>query len=71
MVEYTLTVAAVDGVGNVDPTPASLTWTVDTTAPDTTIDSAIDGNGNPVDDGGTILHITLSPLNFQVVQPMM
>ena len=41
----------VDGVGNVDPTPALWTWTVDTTAPDTTIDSAIDGNNNPVDNG--------------------
>ena len=44
MDEYTFTDAAVDVVGNEDPTPASLTWTVDTTAPDTIIDSAIDGN---------------------------
>ena len=50
---YTFTVAAVDAVGNEDPTPASLTWTVDTTPPDTSIDSAIDGDGNPVDDDGT------------------
>ena len=49
---YTFTVAAVDGVGNVDPTPASLTWIVDKTAPDTVIDSAIDGNNNPVANGG-------------------
>ena len=48
---YNFTVAAVDGVGNVDPTPASLTWTVDTTPPDTTIDSAIDGNNSPVANG--------------------
>ena len=47
------TVAAVDGVGNKDPTPASFTWTVDTTALDTIIDSAIDGNNNPVLDGNT------------------
>ena len=53
MVAYNFTVAAVDGVGNKDPTPASLTWTVDKTAPDTTIDSAIDGNNNPVLDGNT------------------
>ena len=50
---YNFTVAAVDGVGNKDPTPASFTWTVDKTAPDTTIDSAIDGNNNPVGNGNT------------------
>ena len=53
MVRHNFTVAAVDGVGNEDPTPASLTWTVDTTAPDTIIDSAIDGNNNPVGNGNT------------------
>ena len=52
MVHHTFRVTAVDGVGNVDPTPASLTWIVDTTALDTMIDSAIDGNNNPVDNGG-------------------
>ena len=62
--------AAVDGVGNVDPTPASLTWIVDKTAPDTVIDSAIDGNNNPVANG-SILHLTLSPLHSRVSQPMM
>ena len=50
---YNFTVAAVDGVGNVDPTPALWTWTVDTTSPDTIIDSAIDGNNNPVGNGNT------------------
>ncbi|WP_284668648.1 Ig-like domain-containing protein [Myxococcus sp. SDU36] len=35
--EHTLEVRAVDGDGNVDPTPATYTWTVDTTAPDTLI----------------------------------
>ena len=53
MVRDNFRVAAVDAVGNEDPTPASLTWTVDTTAPDTTIDSATDGNNSPVDNGGT------------------
>ncbi|MFP2913352.1 cell envelope biogenesis protein OmpA, partial [Pyxidicoccus sp. 3LFB2] len=34
---HTLNVRAVDAAGNVDPTPATRTWTVDTAAPDTTI----------------------------------
>nr|WP_236673441.1 Ig-like domain-containing protein [Comamonas sp. JC664] len=35
--EHTLQVRAVDADGNMDPTPATYTWTVDTTAPDTLI----------------------------------
>jgi large repetitive protein len=33
-------VRAIDLAGNVDPTPASFSWTIDTTPPETTIDAA-------------------------------
>jgi hypothetical protein len=36
---HSFQVRAVDKVGNTDPTPASVSWVVDTTAPDTTITS--------------------------------
>ncbi|WP_082282730.1 Ig-like domain-containing protein [Myxococcus hansupus] len=36
---HTLRVRAVDAAGNIDPTPASRTWTVDTTAPETSFTS--------------------------------
>jgi hypothetical protein len=34
---HSISVVATDSLGNVDPTPAVRTWTVDTTPPDTTI----------------------------------
>jgi outer membrane protein OmpA-like peptidoglycan-associated protein len=34
---HTLQVRAVDGASNVDPTPSSYTWVIDTTAPDTSL----------------------------------
>lgn len=38
--DHTLAVRAIDGAGTVDTTPATHSWTIDTTAPDTTIDTA-------------------------------
>ena len=40
---HTFRVAATDAVGSTDPTPASRGWTVDTIAPDTSIDSGPSG----------------------------
>jgi hypothetical protein len=39
---HTVDVRAIDAAGNVDPTPASRTWFVDATAPETKIDSGPD-----------------------------
>ncbi|MFV0318709.1 MAG: Ig-like domain repeat protein [Microthrixaceae bacterium] len=41
--QHTFEVRAVDGAGLADPSPASLTWTVDTVAPTVTIDSGPSG----------------------------
>ncbi len=50
--QYTLEIRAHDRVGNRDPSSASFTWTVDTSPPDTTIDSATDGNNTVINAGG-------------------
>jgi hypothetical protein len=57
---HTVTAAAGDEVGNVDPTPASITFTVDTTAPNGTITggTGLSGDTTPAvsfaaDEGGS------------------
>src|SRR6186713_229967 len=49
---HTFSVRSEDNAGNKDSTPASFTWTVDTTPPMTSIISAIDGNNNTISDNG-------------------
>jgi hypothetical protein len=43
---HTFDVRAIDPAGNADATPASQTWTIDVTAPNTTIDSAPNNPSN-------------------------
>jgi hypothetical protein len=49
---HTFSVFSQDTAGNKDLTPASFTWTVDTTAPAATIESAVDGNNNTISNNG-------------------
>ena len=45
---HTFEVLSVDNSTNKDPSPASFNWTVDTIAPTTIINSAIDGNNSTI-----------------------
>jgi uncharacterized protein len=54
---HTFQVRAIDGAGNIDPTPASFTWTIDATAPSVTINQAA-GQADPTGN---------SPINFTVL----
>ena len=54
---HTFQVRAIDGIGNVDPTPASYTWTVDTDPPDVTINQAA-GQSDPANGMGVTIHFT-------------
>ena len=49
---HTLNVKSVDNVGNEATSLASFNWSVDATPPDTTINSATDGNAIAVSNGG-------------------
>ncbi|HEY7777860.1 MAG TPA: Ig-like domain-containing protein, partial [Nitrososphaeraceae archaeon] len=48
---HTFNVISADRVGNIDSTPASFTWTVDTSEPTTRIITAADGNKTILDNG--------------------
>jgi hypothetical protein len=52
---HTVDVRATDTVGNTDPTPASVTWTVDTTAPTTMVTS---GPPNPTNSSAASFSFT-------------
>ena len=52
---HTFQVRAIDGAGNTDPTPDSFTWTIDTTAPNTTIGSK---PSNPSNSGSASFSFT-------------
>ena len=49
---HTFSVRSEDNAGNKDSTPASFTWSVDTTPPTTSIISAVDGNNNTISNNG-------------------
>ncbi|QIP11531.1 hypothetical protein G8759_02235 [Spirosoma aureum] len=46
--EHTFRVRAVDVAGNVDPTPATYTWTIDTTPPSVSITSSAGPSGSSI-----------------------
>ncbi|MFZ0627917.1 MAG: hypothetical protein WAM16_01295, partial [Nitrososphaeraceae archaeon] len=49
---HTFSVRSEDNAGNKDSTPASFTWSVDTTPPTTSIISAVDGNNSTISNNG-------------------
>jgi len=57
---HILEVRAADSSGNKDSSPASYTWTIDTTPPDTAIDSATDGNNKTITDGSDTLSTSMN-----------
>ena len=62
--QHTFEVRAIGGSGGTNPNPATFTWTISIQPPtQTTITSAIDGNGNPVQNGGST---SSTSIKFQV-----
>jgi len=59
---HTFQVRAIDGANNTDPTPASYTWTVDATGPNTTI-TANPTNPSASTTGGRETHATVTRRN--------
>jgi hypothetical protein len=55
---HTFQVRATDAAGNVDPSPASYTWTIDTIAPSVTINQAA-GQSDPAVGNGAVIHFTV------------
>ncbi|HSN96185.1 MAG TPA: Ig-like domain-containing protein, partial [Nitrososphaeraceae archaeon] len=57
---HTFRVLSEDSVGNNDQSPELFTWTVDTLAPTTNIDFAIDGNNSTITNGSNTKSNTLT-----------
>jgi hypothetical protein len=59
---HSITARAIDAAGNFSPLSGTLIVTIDTTPPETSIVSAVDGNGRPAGNGGltTSTSITLT-----------
>ena len=49
---HSFQIIAEDGIGNINSSPQSFNWTVDTEPPDITVESATDGHQKHVTSGG-------------------
>jgi len=61
---HTFEVRAIDSLGNTDATPASFTWTIDTAAPDTVIDTS-PANPTELTNADFTFHSTEAGSSFQ------
>ncbi|MCH7494124.1 hypothetical protein IIA16_05385, partial [bacterium] len=62
---HTFKARAVDTAGNIDPTPATHDWTVDSTAPETTIDSGPPEGSTQANSGPTFTFSADEPSTFE------